>query len=718
MTVLEWVLGDNGYEVSSKEHLIQIMSYGTAYENSNKPPPSYWKASYIQTVDIDLSDTPGVKIIGTSRLPFSGIYDGGSFKISNWSIKNKQEVVLGLFSCTFKAIIKNIRMEGNWCLAGVGKAAGFLVGHCRNSVIINIETEFNDKSDLYWETAYVGGLIGYMEDSYVEGITMRGSIHMSHIKSGTIGGVMGEVRESSLAFIRNCCRFPNGIISEQESISGGVCGKCVDTQCTTLTNYMVGDIHATVSGGIIGSLETTSNKLNRCVNSMYGNITGHTCGGICGSVILSKGTVYMTDFVNYMGGNIKAESDNSGGVFGEVSSLNRGNSHVSHGDLSLTNSLCAMRGFVLFAVVKEIPFEFEKISVLVDETFGMEYESDKYSSEFEPHGFQRHEQLKDLWYCSLNYVGKGTFYEGDFVTANIGGLFEERGYTHASIHMGNVSAPFALNVISNRKSEPDITYTNYTTRSMYTNPGLLILSSTSQVIYDYDGYNILFGMAVGTFTAIARPINIVVSIGNVSGASKYRLTYQEESGRERTWVEDVSSMGPDINISPLQSETVYTLRLYTSQTSDGSYDLRETVVVTTLQASASNFNVNDFMTANNDFDMSLLDDQSRSELSKIMKDLFRTGDRIIVKLKGGKVARIDFVNLGESHPIGSSSAVLFPFDTSNGPGQSSSLILSDNTTNANVSFNEIDGTVDINGVSRETGTYFLLDGKKVLVEES
>ena len=142
------------------------------------------------------------------------------------------------------------------------------------------------------------------------------------------------------------------------------------------------------------------------------------------------------------------------------------------------------------------------------------------------------------------------------------------------------------------------------------------------------------------------------------------------------------------------------------------------MVVTTLQASASNFNVNDFMTANNDFDMSLLDDQSRSELSKIMKDLFRTGDRIIVKLKGGKVARIDFVNLGESHPIGSSSAVLFPFDTSNGPGQSSSLILSDNTTNANVSFNEIDGTVDVNGVSRETGTYFLLDGKKVSVEES
>ena len=89
MTTVTWTQdGNSSYEVSSVEHLKQLMHKGTLYTDAGTFPADYWAAgtSYIQTVDIDLlGDSTDIKPIGFGADFFYGTYDGDEFTISNWS---------------------------------------------------------------------------------------------------------------------------------------------------------------------------------------------------------------------------------------------------------------------------------------------------------------------------------------------------------------------------------------------------------------------------------------------------------------------------------------------------------------------------------------------------------------------------------------------------------------------------------------------------------
>lgn len=57
LTTVDWVQDSEGrYEISSKEHLIQVMNQGSVYTNSGSEPTNYWSSGYIQTANIDLVD--------------------------------------------------------------------------------------------------------------------------------------------------------------------------------------------------------------------------------------------------------------------------------------------------------------------------------------------------------------------------------------------------------------------------------------------------------------------------------------------------------------------------------------------------------------------------------------------------------------------------------------------------------------------------------------
>jgi len=56
-TTVTWTQDVNGnFEVSSAEHLKQIMHRGALYTDAGSPPSGYWNSgtSYVQTADIDL----------------------------------------------------------------------------------------------------------------------------------------------------------------------------------------------------------------------------------------------------------------------------------------------------------------------------------------------------------------------------------------------------------------------------------------------------------------------------------------------------------------------------------------------------------------------------------------------------------------------------------------------------------------------------------------
>lgn len=83
-TPVEWVQNGNGqYEISSLNHLVQVMTQGGNFNDTGTIPPNYMTSSFLQTTDIDAANDGDITTIGTQANPFTGSYDGGSFTIFN-----------------------------------------------------------------------------------------------------------------------------------------------------------------------------------------------------------------------------------------------------------------------------------------------------------------------------------------------------------------------------------------------------------------------------------------------------------------------------------------------------------------------------------------------------------------------------------------------------------------------------------------------------------
>ena len=127
---VEWVSSDSKYEISSKNHLLQLMSNGTLFSDTGNPPSDYLSSDYIQVVSIDLESDSNIQPIGNSLMPFSGSYDGDNFSITDWSYDSLTSDNVGLFGYTSNSTIRDLNMEGSWTLSGVNHC-GFLVSNPR-----------------------------------------------------------------------------------------------------------------------------------------------------------------------------------------------------------------------------------------------------------------------------------------------------------------------------------------------------------------------------------------------------------------------------------------------------------------------------------------------------------------------------------------------------------------------------------------------------------
>lgn len=141
-----WVLNaDSKYEISSVEHLLQLMHKGALYTDAGSPPSDYMAAAYLQTADIDLADHHA-NIVPISD--FAGEYDGGLQTISNWSytdpdFTNATVEYAGLFGSASGCVLKHIRLSGKWTLRGFTRSAGMLAGALfSSSQVFDVEGDF------------------------------------------------------------------------------------------------------------------------------------------------------------------------------------------------------------------------------------------------------------------------------------------------------------------------------------------------------------------------------------------------------------------------------------------------------------------------------------------------------------------------------------------------------------------------------------------------
>lgn len=326
--LVQWVLDSNSrYEISSIEHLIQLMNSGTVFENTGSVPTDYMGSDYIQTVDIDLEgDSTNIAPIGLPGATFQGEYDGNGFTVSNWNYVNPNHPSLsgiadvGFFGRVDNATLKNIKLAGVCTLTGFQNAAGMVVGTIGSvSTVFNIEADlspgsFITQGDAETGITYLGGLVGRLSSTGVTmALTLRGELTLTYgANAGTpsVGGVAGYMTNCDVTLIRNLATFPAGISG---FYAGGICGYLNDNSLTKVLNAMTGDISDsgvanTFIEGIAGrhAHEVTSES-SEIINSMKGNITSTETSCRVGGMIANFGVVSGSTthtFLNYMTGDV------------------------------------------------------------------------------------------------------------------------------------------------------------------------------------------------------------------------------------------------------------------------------------------------------------------------------------------------------------------------------------------------------------------------------
>lgn len=333
-----WVQDANSnYEVSSVNHLLQLMHEGTLFTDAGTPPSSYLSSNYVQTVDIDLAaEAANIVPIGSvSSGDFTGGYDGQNHSISNWSFDAAGfGLEIGFICVLSGAVVKNLVLDGVWVFLNC-QDAGFLVGRTRSVAgIYNITTNFASGTRLVGGVAgSLGVIVGYARSVSIHNVTVGGIIDECS-GNAAVGGVIGNASSGcQISHLRNIATFTTPI---QGNNVGGIAGN-FDSTGSHFMNAMTGDIYGS---GIFGRVR---NSVSDVVNSMRGNITG---AGIAETAVDQT----FTRVMNYMTG------DAVYGLFGNV------------GTSTIEKSVVAMNGTTQYAAIQANAGSSE---ILLDTSFGL-----------------------------------------------------------------------------------------------------------------------------------------------------------------------------------------------------------------------------------------------------------------------------------------------------------------------------------------------------------
>ncbi len=226
------------------------------------------EGKYILMNDIDVAAVEDWKPIGTAETPFTGVFNGNGYSISNITITDFKSKTAGLFGTIGDAIIANVNVEN-----------------------------INVKIDYPYQTTYtVGAVAGSMKNAKILNCSASGKIDV--IAGGTfnVGGIVGYASDIESAIV-NCLNkasinltgkldpdaFSYGVVV-YANVGGiaGVLSNCVVARCINEGNIIVNPNNVVYAGGICGDAKLNA-PVGDCGNT--GDITVSkqaVAGGICG----------------------------------------------------------------------------------------------------------------------------------------------------------------------------------------------------------------------------------------------------------------------------------------------------------------------------------------------------------------------------------------------------------------------------------------------------
>ena len=732
--------------------------------------------NWIQTADIDLEgDSTDIRSLGyTSN--WVGEYDGNGYTISNWAFVESSfpsastDNAFGLFGIINGGTVKNVRLAGVCTLSGFKDGGGMIssrvIGNC---VISNIEVDLSPGSYITQSNsetidAHMGCVFGRLDHGgTVTGVTFKGvmdSMTPSTNASANVGGIVGYMRfcVGTNTLFRNLGTFPSGLSGTRV---GGIAGYIhIDSNLNKVLNAMTGDLSGTSHvGGVYGFMSSPENCYE-FINSMKGNITAVGSNAYLGGIGGNASGSAMHSLMNYMTGNIinTNNAGRAGGLIGQGASTT-----------DIATSINAMNGTVYESILASTATSLTVATVNI--SFGLEFTSSNHSTTDPVTGLPTDPET-GLPVVDLSATDPdGVTYTFEFVFGNgprafnqlqIKSLGDNFNMNELEIYtllgenialVGTAStdspSPFSNEsrgndgiTDSDSAFTIDLALAGGPTWTLDLDRDYTLSEINKVVFYNRITFRDRAVGAIVTFhsadgldpeqvgvlttdliqefvitdvplTVIPRALNVKITVSPVAGATAYRLTLQR-TGSTTERVAKSSFTDLDQTIPNLTPEIEYTFRLYS--TNGNGYTLVGESTVTTLANSASNYDANDFLGASGTFDLSSLDTTSVGFIADIMNDLFTTGDSIDINVPGGRggTTKSKFVNRGANVSIENSEALVAPFSTDAGAGQSVSLTLSDSSVVA-LSYDETTEAITVGLTSYTSGDSFVLDGKKATI---
>jgi hypothetical protein len=214
---------------------------------------SHLDAHFVQIANINLTGAGGETgwvPIGNSEFPFTGVYDGANFSITNLEIRNEVADLInyqGLFGVVEGAEIKNMTVSAtNRGVTGT-LGTGILIGQLRSGTVTRCTTSGCVSGD-----TRTGGLIGDMESGTVHQCSSSATVAPERSRAGGLIGIVSDPNREgatvTTALITES--FATGAVSSGSARVGGLIGS-MNPDATVRDCYATGSVLAQNRGAAI-----------------------------------------------------------------------------------------------------------------------------------------------------------------------------------------------------------------------------------------------------------------------------------------------------------------------------------------------------------------------------------------------------------------------------------------------------------------------------------
>ena len=233
---------------------------------------------YVLVRDIDMLSADDWLPVGTIIDPFTGVFDGNDYEIINLISRNSNNTSpVGLFGYVENGLIRYLDMSGP--LVAGSDYVGAVAGRIRNTHVMNVRI-FESRNEMVdaaiYGSLYVGGLVGYSENSTIEHVVNEAAV----IGTASVGGIAGGQDVNS----RISDAINKGYMSSYSEVGGiiginyGVIYRALN-QGTVIGQGSVGGIAGYTNGGFFDERITIEQAANT------GDVKGESfIGGIAGFV--------------------------------------------------------------------------------------------------------------------------------------------------------------------------------------------------------------------------------------------------------------------------------------------------------------------------------------------------------------------------------------------------------------------------------------------------